>query len=139
MSQRASAEQYDPSCLAPLGLVLGEHELQGRKVAVIDVVAADQASGQASGTDSIEIAGKDQALVTYDEESGDVTVVQPNDDGSYWRKIVRNKVQRTKEQRRVKAAKEFFAIKYPEMDIKVGSTWGPQISTSGTAKAKIKK
>ena len=34
-----------------------------------------------------------------------MTVVQPNEDGSYWRKIVRNKMVRMKEQRRVKAAK----------------------------------
>ena len=34
-----------------------------------------------------------------------MTVVQPNEDGSYWRKIVRNKMIRMKEKRRVQAAK----------------------------------
>ena len=38
-----------------------------------------------------------------------MTVVQPNEDGSYWRKIVRNKMVRMKEQRRVKAAKKWIA------------------------------
>ena len=32
-------------------------------------------------------------------------VVQPNEDGSYWRKIVRNKIVRMKEKRREEAAK----------------------------------
>merc|ERR1719487_2697514 len=36
-----------------------------------------------------------------------VTSLEPNEDGSYWRKIVRNKMHRMKEQRRIKAAKEF--------------------------------
>ena len=35
-------------------------------------------------------------------------MVQPNEDGSYWRKIVRNKMVRMKESRRVKAAKSFM-------------------------------
>ena len=54
------------------------------------------------------MSGKEQALILYDEESGDCTVVQPNEDGSYWRKIVRNKMVRMKEARRVKAAKKFM-------------------------------
>ena len=32
------------------------------------------------------------ALCLFDDDTGDVTVVQPNEDGSYWRKVVRNKV-----------------------------------------------
>ena len=74
-----------------------------------------------------------QALILYDEESKDVTVVQPNEDGSYWRKIVRNKMVRMKEQRRVKAAKKWAASIAGE-DGKVGdvlSSWGPYTSTIG--------
>jgi hypothetical protein len=66
-----------------------------------------------------------------------VTVVQPNEDGSYWRKIVRNKVVRMKESRRVKAAKAFARerFKIPEDgEVKVVSSWGPYTSISGTAK-----
>ena len=39
-----------------------------------------------------------------DKASGAITVVQPNEDGSYWRKIVRNKMIRMKEKRRLQAA-----------------------------------
>ena len=34
---------------------------------------------------------EEQAVLLVNEQ-GDVTVVQPNEDGSYWRKIVRNKM-----------------------------------------------
>ena len=41
-----------------------------------------------------------------------MTVVQPNEDGSYWRKIVRNKMIRMKEKRRLQArnSAQFCAI-----------------------------
>jgi hypothetical protein len=78
---------------------------------------------------------REQAVILYDD-TGHVTVVQPNEDGSYWRKIVRNKMIRMKERRREKAALE-FAVKElgasPE-SVKVRSTWGPYTSTVGTAK-----
>lgn len=69
-----------------------------------------------------------------------VTVVQPNHDGSYWRKIVRNKIARMKERRREKAAIEFAQTYLPvrgddEAKEKVVSTWGPFKSTSGVAKS----
>jgi hypothetical protein len=35
---------------------------------------------------------REQAVVMYDPKTGATTVVQPNEDGSYWRKIVRNKM-----------------------------------------------
>ena len=90
------------------------------------------------GADCAVSAGqmREQALVKYDM-SGMVTVVQPNEDGSYWRKIVRNKMVRMKESRRVKAAKAFAreTFKIPEDgEVKVVSSWGPYMSTSGTAK-----
>ena len=41
----------------------------------------------------------------YSDDSDDITVVQPNEDGSYWRKIVRNKMHRMKEARRAKVTR----------------------------------
>ena len=76
-----------------------------------------------------------KALILYDEE-GNVTVVQPNEDGSYWRKIVRNKMIRMKEVRREKAAKKFVEAQL-QRDLEKGevvSSWGPYMTTSGTAK-----
>ena len=53
-----------------------------------------------------------QAIVLYNEgNEEDVTVIHPNEDGSYWRKIVRNKVIRMKEKRREKAAQNFIKEK----------------------------
>jgi len=122
--------EYDPSTLAPLGLVVGKDELSGRKVAVVD-------SGiETLNGDSYEkVRDREQAVILYDDE-GHVTIVQPNEDGSYWRKIVRNKVVRMKEKRREQAAaryiKEKYGINSDALDIK--SSWGPYISTAGTAK-----
>lgn len=69
-----------------------------------------------------------------------VTVVQPNPDGSYWRKIVRNKIARMKEKRREKAAIDFALGYLPvrsedEAKEKIASNWGPYKSTSGVAKS----
>ncbi|CAK9008890.1 Hypothetical protein SCF082_LOCUS10063 [Durusdinium trenchii] len=77
--------EYDASTFAPLGMVVSRDELQNRRVAVID-----------DGWDG-------SALVLYDD-GNDVTVVQPNEDGSYWRRVVRNKMHRIKEMRRMAAA-----------------------------------
>jgi hypothetical protein len=122
--------EYDSSTLAPLGLVVGKDELAGRKVAVVD-------SGIDAGKPGADkLPNREQSVILYDDE-GTVTVVQPNEDGSYWRKIVRNKVIRMKENRRVKAAENFVRqqLSLPkEQKLKVASTWGPYISTSGTAK-----
>ena len=79
--------EYDPSNAAPLGMVVSRDELENRRVAIID----DEWGGD--------------ALCLFDDETGDVTVVQPNEDGSYWRKVVRNKMYRMKEMRGVAAAK----------------------------------
>lgn len=73
--------------------------------------------------------------------SDNVTIIQPNDDGSYWRKIVRNKIARMKERRREKAAIEFakdvLKVKEEEAKEKVASSWGPYVSTSGVAKSTV--
>ncbi|CAE7559684.1 GRINA [Symbiodinium natans] len=105
--------EYDASTLAPLGMVVSRDELQDRRVAVID----DEWGGS--------------ALVLYDDHTSDVTVVQPNEDGSYWRKVVRNKMHRMKEMRRMKAA-ERWAKKEKQLDkVRVLSSYGPYKTSSG--------
>merc|ERR1711939_549858 len=74
--------EYDESTLAPLGMVVSRDELQGRRVAVVD-------NGYGGST----------CLLYDDENNSEVTVVQPNEDGTYWRKVVRNKMYRTREKR----------------------------------------
>ena len=130
--------EYDPSTLAPLGLVVGADELVGKRIAVIDSGLDDEECEISNevgmeGADCAILDGREQAVVLIDDADGTVVIVQPNEDGSYWRKIVRNKMVRMKEVRRVKAAKAFaeeLAISEPD----VVSSWGPYTSTSGTAK-----
>ena len=135
--------EYDPSTLAPLGLVVGKDELGDRQIAIIDsgietftdkVCATDGCDPLAEG----KYSDREQAIVLYTEGSDeDVTVIHPNEDGSYWRKIVRNKVIRMREKRREKAAERFIktSLKLPtEVKVKVKSSWGPYTSTDGTAK-----
>lgn len=119
--------EYDASTLAPLGLVVGKDELAGRHVAVVDS-GLNQKDGAA-------FEAREQAVILYDDMYN-ITVVQPNEDGSYWRKIVRNKMIRMKERRREKAAADFAMQMLgaePEK-LKVRSSWGPYTSTVGTAK-----
>jgi len=136
--------EYDSSTLAPLGLVVGADELVGKRIAVIDsgienCIVSDEAVGM-EGADCAGGVGdcREQAVVMYDPKTGAVTVVQPNEDGSYWRKIVRNKMVRMKEVRRLKAARQFArelaGLKEGDEDPQVISSWGPYTTTSGTAK-----
>jgi len=138
--------EYEPSTLAPLGLVVGQDELKGKRVVVVGsgldecrVSSAALSTDQGmEGADCAESEGEEQAVLLVDEESGVVTVVQPNEDGSYWRKIVRNKMIRMKEKRRVQAAKAFAVEELAdgnsdEFDGKVVSSWGPYTSIVGTA------
>ena len=125
--------EYDRSTLAPLGLVISKDELVGKKIAVVEATVE-------TGPDDDE-PERDQAVIMYDEhdEKGSVTVIQPNEDGSYWRKIVRNKIARMAERRREKAA-ALFAQTILDMDRveaedQVLSSWGPYTTTSGTAKS----
>mmetsp|Transcript_20160 Transcript_20160/g.20260 ORF Transcript_20160/g.20260 Transcript_20160/m.20260 type:complete len:553 (+) Transcript_20160:93-1751(+) len=122
--------EYDPSTLAPMGLVVGKDELAGRQLAVVDSgIEVDQEGYE-------KLPNREQAVVLFDDE-GHVTVVQPNEDGSYWRKIVRNKVVRMKEVRRERAAEAFVRKTLgwdKDVKIPIKSTWGPLTSTSGTAK-----
>ena len=143
--------EYEPSTLAPLGLVVGFDELQGKRVVVVasgaeqcKVSTATGSSASAKvgmeGADCADSEGEEQAVLLVDDESGVVTVVQPNEDGSYWRKIVRNKMIRMKEKRRMQAAKAFaleeleqFRTPKEEFTGKVVSSWGPYTSIVGTA------
>ena len=131
--------EYDPSTLAPLGLVVGADELAGRRVMVVGSGAEackvmDEEVGM-EGADCADQEAEEQAVLLIDDETGVITVVQPNEDGSYWRKIVRNKMIRMKEKRREQAAaalaEEMFAKQ--GTDAKVVSSWGPYTSTVGTA------
>jgi len=124
--------EYDPSTLAPLGLVVGKDELGDRLIAVVDSGIESHEPG------SPQYKNREQAIILYTEGSDEnITVVHPNEDGSYWRKIVRNKVVRMREKRREKAAQNFIkqALNLPpDVKPKVKSTWGPYTSTDGTAK-----
>jgi len=133
--------EYDQSTLAPLGLVVGADELIGKRLAVIDSSAGDEyycsieddMEEGMDGADCAEAGKVEQAVVLMDDEQGQVVVVQPNEDGSYWRKIVRNKMIRMKEKRRVQAAKALAQQLNKEAPKEVVSTYGPYTSTAGMA------
>lgn len=132
--------EYDQSTLAPLGLVVSADELIGKRIAVIDSgleeceVLFDEIGME--GADCADNA-REQAVIMYDEHNN-ITVIQPNEDGSYWRKIVRNKIARMKERRREKAAIEFarnvLEVEEAAAPKMVHSSWGPYTTTSGVAK-----
>lgn len=83
--------EYDSSTLAPLGLVVGADELVGKKIGVINsgldadtcAIMMEEVEGM-EGMDCAGMAGdlREQAVVLLDKESGQVTVVQPNEDVS---------------------------------------------------------
>lgn len=132
--------EYDRSTLAPLGLVVGADELLGKRIAVIYSgedgyceVSYEEGMEGADCSD-LEVDAQEQAVLLLDDTDGSVTVVQPNEDGSYWRKIVRNKMIRMKEVRRERAAKALAASLLQNEEASVVSSWGPYISTKGTAK-----
>eukprot|EP00985_Skeletonema_marinoi_P011297 scaffold5359_cov112-Skeletonema_marinoi.AAC.6 len=137
--------EFDKSTLAPLGLVMSHDELAGKQVAIIDSGLEEcMINFEEDGMDGADCAdteqddSREQAVLVFDDDG--VTVVQPNDDGSYWRKIVRNKIARMKERRREKAAVEFAQMFLPvrteeEAKQKTLSTWGPYTTTSGVAKS----
>lgn len=131
--------EYDSSTLAPLGLVVGADELVGKRIAVIDsgedsTCSVDDSEEGMEGAECTVVDGREQAVVLFDDEDGSFVVVQPNEDGSYWRKIVRNKMVRMKEVRRMKAAQEFAKAVTKDGDADIVSSWGPYTSTGGTAK-----
>ena len=84
--------EYDSSTLAPLGLVVGADELVGKKIGVINsgldadtcAIMMEEVEGM-EGMDCAGMAGdlREQAVVLLDKETGQVTVVQPNEDVSF--------------------------------------------------------
>lgn len=143
--------EYDRSTLAPLGLVVGADELINKRIAIVDSGVEECMIGDEIGMEGADCTGnsyaREQTLMLINDECGAV-VIQPNEDGSYWRKIVRNKMVRAMEQRREAAAKSFIADLlqrnknqwiYPgpastDKEVDVVSSWGPYTSTKGTAK-----
>ena len=79
--------EYDAETLSPLGIVVNQKALGDRTVMVVE-----------SGT----------ALVLVNEETKDMEVVHPNDDGSYWRKFQRNKRVRQEEKLRESIARKWL-------------------------------
>jgi len=134
--------EYDRSTLAPLGLVVGADELIGKRIALVfsGEDGECELNFEEEGMDGAECSTgevslcREQAVLLIDDEVGSVTVVQPNEDGTYWRKIVRNKMVRMREVRRVRAAKELAGALMKDKDVEIVSSWGPYTSTSGTAK-----
>merc|ERR1712087_844784 len=121
--------EYDKSTLAPLGLAVGADELVGKRIAVVDsgldegmCAVEDSEEVGMEGADCGEAEAREQAVLLVDADDS-IVVVQPNEDGSYWRKIVRNKMIRMKEVRREKAAKSLASELFEEAD--VVSSWGP--------------
>lgn len=137
--------EYDQSTLAPLGLVVGPDELSGKRILVIDsglqeCVLDFEAQVGMEGADCAQatLDSREQALILMDQDGTNAVVIQPNEDGSYWRKIVRNKMIREREKRRENAAKDYIqsmvAAASSNNNVDVVSSWGPYTSTKGTAK-----
>lgn len=80
--------EYDTETLSPLGIVVNQKSLDSRTVMVVE---------------------NGSALVLVNEQTKDIEVVHPNDDGSYWRKVQRNKRVRQEEKLR-----ESIAIRWLE-------------------------
>lgn len=134
--------EYDSSTLAPLGLVLPADKLLGKGIAVVDsgidecIMDSDENLMESVECDE-SYNEREQAVIVHDFDSDSILVVQPNEDGSYWRKIVRNKIARMKERRREQAAMQYGIERLcldPDKAKKVvESTYGPYTSTRGNA------
>ena len=134
--------EYDSSTLAPLGLVVPAEELLGKVIAVVDSgqeeCYIDFDNMAMEGADCEGYEEREQAVIYHNPDGSNIVVIQPNeDDGSYWRKIVRNKIARMKERRREKAAlayaQDLLGFEEKEAKKKIISTWGPYTSTDGNA------
>ena len=134
--------EYDSSTLAPLGLVVPAKDLLGKVIAVVDSgteeCLVDFENMGMEGADCEGWEEREQAVIYHDVDGSNIVVVQPNeDDGSYWRKIVRNKIARMKEKRREKAALRYaeamLSMEETAAKKKITSTWGPYTSTVGNA------
>ncbi|CAM9228471.1 unnamed protein product [Phaeothamnion confervicola] len=83
--------EYDAELLSPLGVVCDREELHDREVVVVE-----------GGTALLLAPWR----IGADEK--DVTVVHPNQDGSYWRKYQKNKLMRTREKEREALARDWM-------------------------------
>jgi hypothetical protein len=84
--------EYDAETLSPLGIVVEKERLHGREVVVLE------------GGEVLVLVGRQlEGLEPL------VEVVHPNDDGSYWKKLQRNKAIRQAEKAREKLAKKWVA------------------------------
>jgi hypothetical protein len=135
--------EYDSSTLAPLGLVVPAAELLGKMIVVVDsgleecLIDFDNIGMEGADCEGGFMEREQAVLIHGVEPNSKITVIQPNEDGSYWRKIVRNKIARMKERRREKAATQYAQdlLYRDEKQAKecIESTWGPYISTRGNA------
>ncbi|GKY97926.1 hypothetical protein MPSEU_000750600 [Mayamaea pseudoterrestris] len=136
--------EYDSSTLAPLGLVVPAKDLLGKVLVMVDsgpeecFINFDAIDADPNSMDECEgFEEREQSLFYHDPNGGRITVIQPNEDGSFWRKIVRNKIARMKERRREKAALNYArqALNIDEAQAKqlIVSTYGPYTSTVGNA------
>ena len=114
--------------------------LLGKVIAVVDsgieecVIDFDNVGMEGADCEGWE--EREQAVIYHDPDGSNIVVIQPNeDDGSYWRKIVRNKIARMKERRREKAAIRYAEelLNAKDAKSKIVSTWGPYTSTVGNA------
>ncbi len=80
--------EYDSETLSPLGVVVNADHLGEREVVVVQ-----------DGT----------AVVLVEDETKQMEVIHPNEDGSYWRKFQRNKRLRLEEKAREEVAKRWMA------------------------------
>ena len=79
--------EYDAQTLSPLGIVVNQSTLRDRQVMVVE---------------------DGSAVVLVAPDGSDMEVVHPNEDGSYWRKVQRNKRVRLEEKAREAAAREWL-------------------------------
>jgi hypothetical protein len=79
--------EYDAETLAPLGVVVTEEQMNNREVLVVQ---------------------NKTAVVLVDDETQDLEVIHPNQDGSYWRIFQRNKKIRLEEMAREEVAKRWL-------------------------------
>jgi len=79
--------EYDPTTLAPLGVVVEEKAMAGKELMIVD-------------------NGNVAMLVSEGPEGVKTEVIHPNDDGSYWRKFQRNKMARIRQKQREELARK---------------------------------
>ena len=80
--------EYDVATLAPLGLVVGIDELVDKKISIVDNLPSDDPNYGATLAKYIQ---QNQSVILLNKIDGSVSVVQPNENESYWRRFDRNK------------------------------------------------